>query len=143
MVAVIIAGIFALRWWINTEKGRLGWDAFKMQPPIFGALTHKAVLARFASTLSSLLQSGVPAMEALDIVSSASGNQVMAEAVVDIKAAVREGQSFAEPMKPPRDLHPAHDPDGRGRVSRPVPSTRCSSARRTSTWARSTRRSTT
>jgi type IV pilus assembly protein PilC len=99
VIALIIGGIFTLRWWINTEKGRLKWDAFKLKPPIFGALTHKAVLARFASTLSSLLQSGVPVMEALDIVSSASGNAVMAEAVVDIKAAVREGKSFADPMK--------------------------------------------
>ncbi len=99
VIAVIVAGIIALRRWINTENGRLKWDAFKLKPPIFGALTHKAVLARFASTLSSLLQSGVPVMEALDIVASASGNQVMAEAVVDIKAAVREGRSFADPMK--------------------------------------------
>jgi len=99
VLAVIIGGVFTLRWWINTEQGRLKWDAFKMKPPIFGGLTHKAVLARFASTLSSLLQSGVPVMEALDIVASASGNQVMAEAVVDIKAAVREGKSFAEPMR--------------------------------------------
>jgi type IV pilus assembly protein PilC len=99
VVAVIIVGIFTLRWWINTEPGRLKWDALKLKPPVFGSLTHKAVLARFASTLASLLQSGVPVMEALDIVSSASGNQIMAEAVVDIKAAVREGKSFAEPMR--------------------------------------------
>ena len=99
VIAAIIGGIITLRWWINTEKGRLKWDAFKMKPPIFGELTHKAVLARFASTLASLLQSGVPVMEALDIVSSAAGNMVMAEAVADIKTAVREGQSFAEPMK--------------------------------------------
>jgi type IV pilus assembly protein PilC len=99
VVAVIIAGIFTLRWWINTEDGRLKWDAFKMKPPVFGELTHKAVLARFASTLSSLLQSGVPVMEALDIVSSASDNRVMEEAVADIKTAVREGRSFADPMR--------------------------------------------
>jgi type IV pilus assembly protein PilC len=99
VVAVIIGGIFTLRWWINTEDGRMKWDAFKMKPPIFGQLTHKAVLARFASTLSSLLQSGVPVMEALDIVARASGNEVMATAVGEIKEAVRQGKSFAEPMK--------------------------------------------
>jgi type IV pilus assembly protein PilC len=99
VIAAIIGGIFTLRWWINTEDGRKKWDAFKMKPPIFGGLTHKAVLARFASTLSSLLQSGVPVMEALDIVASAAGNVVMATAVGDIKEAVRQGKSFAEPMK--------------------------------------------
>jgi type IV pilus assembly protein PilC len=99
VIALVVGGIIGLRRWIKTEQGRLKWDAFKLKPPIFGGLTHKAVLARFASTLASLLQSGVPVMEALDIVASASGNQIMAEAVVDIKTAVREGKSFAEPMK--------------------------------------------
>jgi len=99
VVAVIIAAIVLFRYWIKTESGRLKWDAFKMKPPIFGALTHKAVLARFASTLSSLLASGVPIMESLDIVTQAVGNAVMANAVQSIKAAVREGKPFAEPMR--------------------------------------------
>ena len=99
VIAVVIAGVVTLRWWINTESGRMKWDTFKLKPPIFGQLTHKAVLARFASTLSSLLQSGVPVMESLDIVAQASGNVVMAEAVGDIKGAVRQGKPFAEPMK--------------------------------------------
>jgi len=99
VVAVIIAAIVLFRYWIKTESGRLKWDAFKMKPPIFGALTHKAVLARFSSTLSSLLASGVPVMESLDIVTQAVGNAVMANAVQSIKAAVREGKPFAEPMR--------------------------------------------
>jgi type IV pilus assembly protein PilC len=99
VVAVIIAAVLLFRYWIKTESGRLKWDAFKMKPPIFGALTHKAVLARFASTLSSLLASGVPIMESLDIVTQAVGNAVMANAVQSIKAAVREGKPFAEPMR--------------------------------------------
>lgn len=99
VVAVVIAAVLLFRWWINTEPGRMKWDAFKMKPPVFGPLAHKAVLARFAATLSSLLESGVPAMEALDIVANASGNAVMAMAVGDIKSAVREGRSFAEPMR--------------------------------------------
>jgi type IV pilus assembly protein PilC len=99
VVAVVIGIVVFLRWWINTEDGRMKWDSFKMKPPVFGQLTHKAVLARFSTTLSSLLQSGVPVMEALDIVASASGNVVMAKAVGDIKTAVRQGKSFAEPMR--------------------------------------------
>lgn len=99
VVLVIVAAIVAFRRWIRTEGGRMKWDAFKMKPPVFGPLVHKTVLARFASTLSSMLESGVPAMEALDIVAQASGNAVMATAVQDIKTAVREGRSFAEPMR--------------------------------------------
>ena len=99
VLAVIIGAVITFRWWINTEAGRKRWDSFKMKPPIFGDLVHKVVLARFASTLSSLLESGVPVMESLDIVAQASGNVVMGEAVMDIKSAVREGRSFAEPMR--------------------------------------------
>lgn len=99
VVLVLVGAVVALRWWITTPGGRLKWDAFKMKPPVFGELVHKAVLARFASTLSSMLQSGVPTMEALDIVAQASGNVVMANAVQDVKTAVREGRSFAEPMR--------------------------------------------
>jgi type IV pilus assembly protein PilC len=99
VLAVLVAAVLLFRYWINTEGGRMKWDAFKMKPPIFGPLAHKAVLARFAATLSSLLESGVPAMEALDIVAQASGNVVMGAAVQDIKSAVREGRTFAEPMR--------------------------------------------
>ena len=99
VILVVIAAIVAFRRWIKTDSGRMKWDGFKLKPPVFGPLAHKAVLARFASTLSSLLESGVPAMESLDIVAQASGNVVMAEAVGDIKTAVREGRSFGEPMR--------------------------------------------
>jgi type IV pilus assembly protein PilC len=99
VILVIVAAIIGFRRWIRTEDGRAKWDAFKLRPPIFGPLGHKAALARFASTLSSLLSSGVPVMEALDIVARASGNAVVAKATQDIKGAVREGQPFAEPMK--------------------------------------------
>ncbi len=83
----------------ETDNGRLKFDAFKLRPPIFGPLAHKAALSRFSSTLSSLLSAGVPALEALDIVARASGNQVVADATLEIKAAVRAGKSFAEPMR--------------------------------------------
>jgi type IV pilus assembly protein PilC len=99
VVLAVIGGVIGFRRWIKTETGRLKWDAFKMKPPIFGELAHKAALARFASTLASLLSAGVPAMEALDIVAQASGNVVVANATMDIKAAIREGRSFSDPMR--------------------------------------------
>jgi type IV pilus assembly protein PilC len=99
VIVVVIAAVVAFRRWINSPSGRPKWDAFKLRPPIFGPLTHKASLARFSSTLASLLSAGVPVMESLDIVASASGNAVISSATGDIKTAVREGKSFAEPMK--------------------------------------------
>jgi type IV pilus assembly protein PilC len=99
VLAVIGGAIFLFHRWINTESGRLAWDRFKLRPPVFGPLGHKAAMSRFASTLSSLLSAGVPAMEALDIVAQASGNTVLAKATLDIKDSIRQGQSFAEPMR--------------------------------------------
>ncbi len=99
VVAVIVGAVLILRRWIKTEKGRLKWDAFKLKPPIFGPLAHKAALARFSYTLSSLMSSGVPVMEALDIVGRASGNAVVAKATQEIKVAVRQGRPFTDPMR--------------------------------------------
>jgi len=97
ILSLVVAALLFRRY-IKTEKGRRVWDRFKMRPPIFGPVTHKAALSRFASTLSSLLSAGVPAMEALDITANASGNSIIADAVMEVKARVREGNSFAEPM---------------------------------------------
>jgi type IV pilus assembly protein PilC len=99
IIAVIIAAFFALRWWISTPSGRYKWDGFKMRIPIFGGLVHKAAMARFSSTLASLLEAGVPALEALDIVANAAGNKVVGEAILSTKNAIREGKPFAEPMR--------------------------------------------
>jgi len=106
VVFVIIAVIIGIRKWIKTEDGRMKWDTWKLRPPIFGPLAHKAALARFSYTTSSLLSSGVPVMESLDIVARASGNVLVAKATQSIKRAVREGRPFAEPMKAYEQVFP-------------------------------------
>jgi type IV pilus assembly protein PilC len=98
VILVLGVSIYLFRRWIKTEKGMRVWDRFKMRPPVFGPLAHKAGMSRFASTLSSLLSAGVPAMEALDITANAAGNSIFYDAVMEVKARVREGHSFAEPM---------------------------------------------
>jgi type IV pilus assembly protein PilC len=98
VILFVVVAILIFRRYIKTEKGRRVWDKAKMRPPIFGKVTHKAGLSRFAATLSSLLSAGVPAMEALDITANASGNSIIADAVLEVKARIREGSSFAEPM---------------------------------------------
>ncbi len=105
VAAVIVAGIFAFRHWIKTEAGRFSWDGFKLRIPIFGPLAHKAAMARFSATLSSLLSAGVPALEALDITGAAAGNEVVNKAVLDIKSAIREGRPFAFAMRQ-KDIFP-------------------------------------
>jgi type IV pilus assembly protein PilC len=98
VILFLVAAFLIFRRWIKTDKGRRVWDKLKMRPPVFGPLTHKAGMSRFASTLSSLLSAGVPAMEALDITANAAGNSIIYDAVMEVKARVREGHSFAAPM---------------------------------------------
>jgi type IV pilus assembly protein PilC len=99
VIAVVVGAIVGFRRWIATPNGREKWDAWKLRPPIFGPLAHKAALARFSFTLSSLVTSGVPLLESLDIVGRASGNAVLEKACQQIKGGVREGRAFADPMR--------------------------------------------
>ena len=90
--------IWGLRRWILTEKGRRLFDRFKLKIPIFGGLFHKSSLSRFARTLGVLSRSGVPILQALDIVVETVGNSVMADAVLDIQSSVKEGESITKPL---------------------------------------------
>jgi type IV pilus assembly protein PilC len=99
---IVVAGAFLARFlfrrWKATPAGRESVDAFKLRVPVFGSLFHKTALARFAGTLSMLLRSGVPILQALDIVSDTVNNKVISKAVADVQAAVREGESMAKPL---------------------------------------------
>ncbi len=94
----IAAGVVAFRRFKKTERGREVVDAFKLKVPIFGPLFHKTALARFSSTLGMLLRSGVPILQALDIVSDTVNNKTIAKAVVDVQGSVREGETIAKPL---------------------------------------------
>ena len=80
--------------------------ALKLRAPIFGGLVRKTALARFTRTLSALVRSGVPILEALDIVADTSGNHVVAVAVQDGALAVKQG----EPLAARLEQHPVFPP---------------------------------
>ena len=90
--------VWLLRRWIATTGGRAKWDALKLKLPIIGGLVQKTALARFASTLSALLRSGVPILESLEIVSDTVSNAVVAKAVQETQTAVKGGESIAKPL---------------------------------------------
>jgi len=94
----VAASVFALRRYKRTERGRATVDAAKLKIPIFGQLFRKTALARFSSTLGMLLRSGVPILQALDIVADTVNNKVISKAVVDVQGSVREGESIAKPL---------------------------------------------
>src|SRR3984957_16752622 len=106
LVAMLIVAVVLFRKWIETEKGRHKWDAFKLKPPIFGELIHNVSIARFSHTLASLTQSGVPTMQSLDIVSGTAGNQIVGDALQEAKAGVREGRAVAETLREHEDVIP-------------------------------------
>ncbi len=91
-------GSFFFRRYKKTDRGRARVDALKIRIPVFGPLFHKVALARFSSTLGMLLRAGVPILQALDNVKETVNNRVIAAAVDDVKASVREGESIARPL---------------------------------------------
>lgn len=95
VIALIVGTVYLFRRWIATEQGRELWDRFKLRPPIFGPLIHKVCLARFASTLASLVSAGVPIIESLEIVGANVGNTLMTKAVRGSISGVREGRALS------------------------------------------------
>jgi type IV pilus assembly protein PilC len=107
IVAAVVVGVVVLRRWIGTEEGRRRWDRLKLRPPVFGPLLHKVALARFAGTLSSLVQAGVPILESLDIVSDTAGNQTLSDAIQHAKVGIREGRSLADMLREHEEVVPS------------------------------------
>lgn len=93
-----IGGRYAFRRYKATPQGRAQVDQVKIRVPVFGPLFHKVALARFSSTFGMLLRSGVPILQAMDIVKDTVNNKVIAKAVEDVKGSVREGESIAKPL---------------------------------------------
>jgi type IV pilus assembly protein PilC len=106
----IIALVIAYRYTNKTSSGKYYIDSAKLKFPVFGQLVNKIAIARFASTLSTLITSGVPILQALDIVRETSGNEVIARAMQQVHDSIREGESIHEPLSkfpvfPPLVVH--------------------------------------
>jgi type IV pilus assembly protein PilC len=97
----IITGVlaYALRRYVRTPAGRERWDRFKLRMPIVGELNRKIVVARFTRTLGTLIASGVPIMQALEVVAKAIDNMVIGNAIDAVRASIREGQTIAIPLQ--------------------------------------------
>jgi type IV pilus assembly protein PilC len=97
-VGLIVGGVWGLRRWRATPAGRLAIDRFKLKVPVLGRLAHKTAMSRFSRTMAVLSGTGVPILQAIDIVGDTAGNQVVTEALTDVKESVRAGESLAEPL---------------------------------------------
>lgn len=98
LVGAVLAWIIFIKY-INSDKGRLNFDRFKLKAPMFGTLFEKVVMSRFASTLAILLKSGVNILEAFDIVGEVLGNRVIQGAVQQTKISLSSGTNIAKPME--------------------------------------------
>lgn len=101
LALIIVIGIIValLKVWGKTEAGRYYLDKAQLKMPLFGQLFLKTATARFARTLGTLLQSGVPMLQALNIVRDTSGNEVVARAIQKVHDSVKEGDSMSMPLE--------------------------------------------
>jgi type IV pilus assembly protein PilC len=99
ILASIIASVVGIRFYYRTPGGRKLIDGVILKVPILGDIFRKIAVARFSRTLSTLLSSGVPILQSLDITARTSGNVIIEAAILKIRLAVERGQSFVEPLK--------------------------------------------
>jgi len=91
-------GIVALKQYRNSKQGRRSTDALLLKVPIFGELLRKVAVARFTRTLGTMIQSGVPILDSLEIVAKTSGNVILEEIIYEVRGSIAEGQTIAEPL---------------------------------------------
>jgi general secretion pathway protein F len=109
VIAGIVFAIFFKRW-VSTTRGRESWDTFVLKTPIFGPLIRMVAMTRFASTMSTLLGSGVPILTAMAITRNLVSNVPIARAIANARENITEGQSITEPLRksgefPPMMIH--------------------------------------
>ena len=111
----MISGFFENYWWlmlaglvgggigwsqiIRTPAGRLWWDTNKLKIPLLGNLMRKGAVARFALTFATLLESGLPVLDALGVVKTIVNNQYLAETLDMVRTKIAEGADIATPLK--------------------------------------------
>ncbi len=97
-IAIIIGIIVVVKAIGATAGGRFAIDKIKLKVPLFGTIINKSVISRFTRTLGTLVASGVPILEALNITKDTAGNVVISRAISHVHDSIREGESIAEPL---------------------------------------------
>jgi len=99
ILVFFVGGIFALKFWYGTPPGRMAIDSLVLKLPVIGNVMRKIAVARFTRTLGTLISSGVPILEGLDITARTSGNAVIERAIAQTRKAVEAGRSLVDPLK--------------------------------------------
>ena len=98
LVTLVGSGI-GISYYYKTPKGRWQIDALLLKTPIFGSILQKVAVARFSRILSTLLSSGVPILQSLDITAKTAGNVIIEDAILKVRAGVERGENFVDPLK--------------------------------------------
>jgi type IV pilus assembly protein PilC len=110
IVIGIVAIVIANKIFTSTRFGRRVMDRVKLKIPVFGKLHHKVCMTRFSRTMGTLLTSGVPILQAMETVAGTVGNSIMADALMEARARIREGDRIGDPLEasklfPPMVVH--------------------------------------
>jgi type IV pilus assembly protein PilC len=98
ILGAIILFVIAFRRYYKTQRGRFQIDRLVLRLPVFGILLKKVAVAKFSRTLSTMMSSGVPILEGLEIVSKTAGNKVVELSLMKTRQSIREGKTIAEPL---------------------------------------------
>jgi type IV pilus assembly protein PilC len=106
VLGVIVAMVTLYKFIGRTRRGRLAIDTFKLRMPLFGNLNRKTAISRFSRTLGTLVTSGVPILQALNITRETAGNAAIARAIAQVHDSVKEGESIVQPLEASRVFPP-------------------------------------
>ena len=99
ILVAIAGGVFGIKVWYGTPQGRFVLDTIVLKLPVLGVLMRKIAVARFTRTLGTLISSGVPILEGLDITAKTAGNAVVERALQQVRRSLEEGKSLTEPLR--------------------------------------------
>jgi len=99
IIVAVVAIIFLFRRYYRTTGGRLRIDKMILKTPVFGTLFKKVAVARFSRTLSTMISSGVPILESIEIVSKTAGNRLVENTLMEARKSISEGNTIAEPLQ--------------------------------------------
>lgn len=99
LVTLTVVAVFGIRYAYNTEEGKFFIDKQLLQIPLIGTVLKKIAIARFSLTLSTLLSSGIPLLDGLEITADTAGNSVIKKTLMNIRKDVAEGKTLVEPIK--------------------------------------------
>jgi type IV pilus assembly protein PilC len=95
----MFGGMWLMRRFLRTDRGKETMHPLALRMPIFGDLIRKVAVARFSRTLSTMISSGVPILDALAICARTSGNRVVEQEIMRVRSSIMEGKSIAEPLE--------------------------------------------